>query len=88
MSVGTVIVSASLLGPSFGHLVSSLVLVLVTRPFDVGDRVVVSGVLNDELLLVVRRRRPFSLARAAAAALSLARARAHPPRRARTASTC
>ena len=53
---GTVLVSASFaIGPTVAAIVSSLILVLVTRPFDVGDRVTASGLYGGEEMLLVRR---------------------------------
>lgn len=47
--LGTVLVSASFaIGSSISAVVSSLIFVLVTRPYNVGDRVTCSGVFNGE----------------------------------------
>ena len=53
---GTVLVSASFaIGPTFAQVVSSLLLVLVTRPFDVGDRIMASGLYGGDEMLLVRK---------------------------------
>lgn len=53
---GTVLVSASFaIGPTFANVVSSLLLVLVTRPFDVGDRITASGLFGGDEMLLVKR---------------------------------
>lgn len=54
--LGTVLVSASFaIGTSLSNVVSSLIFVLVTRPYAVGDRVTASGVLNGEEMLMVKQ---------------------------------
>jgi len=58
--LGTVLVSASFaIGPSLAQAVSSLMFVLVARPYAVGDRVTVSGILvgshGEPEILLVRR---------------------------------
>jgi small-conductance mechanosensitive channel len=56
LPLGTVIVSASFaIGPTVATVCQSLILVLITRPFDVGDRITASGVLNGEEMLLVKR---------------------------------
>ena len=54
--LGTLIVSSSFaLGSSLSNIVSSLVFVLVTRPYEVGDRVTASGILDGAEPLIVRK---------------------------------
>jgi hypothetical protein len=53
---GTVLVSASFaIGPAVAQVMSSLLLVLVTRPFDVGDRITASGLFGGEEFLLVEK---------------------------------
>jgi hypothetical protein len=54
--VGTVLVSASFaIGPAVTQVMNSLLLVLVTRPFDVGDRITASGLYAGEEILLVEK---------------------------------
>jgi small-conductance mechanosensitive channel len=54
--LGTVIVSLSFaVGASVSNVVSSLIFVLIMRPYDVGDRVTASCVMNGEETLIVKR---------------------------------
>ena len=54
--LGTVLVSASFaIGSSLSQIVSSLIFVLVTRPYNVGDRITASGVFNGEETLIVKK---------------------------------
>jgi hypothetical protein len=54
--LGTVLVSASFaIGASLSQIVSSLIFVLVTRPYNVGDRVTASGVFNGDETLIVKK---------------------------------
>lgn len=54
--LGTILVSASFaIGSSLANVVNSLIFVLVTRPYHVGDRVTCSGVFDGQETLIVRR---------------------------------
>ena len=54
--LGTVLVSASFaIGPAVTQVMNSLLLVLVTRPFDVGDRITASGLFGGEEFLLVEK---------------------------------
>jgi small-conductance mechanosensitive channel len=54
--LGTVFVSASFaIGPTLANVISSIILVLITRPFDVGDRLYASDILEGKELLLVQR---------------------------------
>ena len=54
--LGTLIVSSSFaLGSSLSNIVSSLVFVLVTRPYECSDRVTASGIFNGEETLIVKK---------------------------------
>jgi small-conductance mechanosensitive channel len=54
--LGTVLVSASFaIGNSLSNIVTAFMFVLVVRPYNVGDRITASGVLNGAEPLVVKR---------------------------------
>lgn len=54
--LGTVFVSASFaIGPTVANVISSIILVLITRPYDVGDRIYASDILEGKELLLVQR---------------------------------
>jgi small-conductance mechanosensitive channel len=54
--IGTLIVSCSFaIGPTVANVISSIILVLVTRPYDVGDRIYASDILEGKELLLVQR---------------------------------
>jgi len=56
LPLGTVLVSASFaIGSTVSNIVSSLIFVLVARPYSIGDRVTCSGVMNGEEVIIVRR---------------------------------
>jgi len=56
LPLGTILVSASFaIGNSLSNVVSSLIFVLLARPFHVGDRVTVSGYAGGEEPVIVKR---------------------------------